>query len=203
MLVSEAQREARGRAIVESIAGEYLRYRALAEGAFAQLRDPELCAPPPGGGNPVSVIVWHLGGNLASRFTDFLTADGEKPWRNREEEFEDRQVSRAELTAKWEAGLAPLERELSQLSDADLSATITIRGQQLTVHAALHRSLAHFAYHVGQIVHIAKAFRGDDWKSLSIPRGGSEAYNRDPRFDRPAAQAHAIQSRAGGAKPGT
>jgi hypothetical protein len=186
-----------GRAIVESISGEYLRYRALAEGAFAQLQDSELCAPPPGGGNPVAVIVWHLGGNLASRFTDFLAADGEKPWRDREEEFDDRQVSRAELTAKWESGLRPLELELSRLSDADLSRSITIRGQKLTVHAALHRSLAHFAYHVGQIVHIAKVFRGDDWRTLSIARGGSEAYNRDPKFDRPAAQAGAIQSRSG------
>jgi hypothetical protein len=189
------------RAIVESISGEYLRYRALAEGAFAQLRDDELCAPPPGGGNPVAVIVWHLGGNLASRFTDFLTSDGEKPWRNREEEFDDRQASRAELIAKWESGLRPLTHELSQLVDGDLTRTVTIRGQGLTVHAALHRSLSHFAYHVGQIVHIAKCFRGDGWKSLSIPRGGSDAYNRDPKFDRPAEQAGVIQSRAGTAAP--
>jgi hypothetical protein len=183
------------RAIVESISGEYLRYRALAEGAFAQLHDTELCASPPGGGNPVAVIVWHLGGNLASRFTDFLTADGEKPWRNREQEFDDRQVTRADLIAKWESGLGPLEHELSRLLDRDLTRTITIRGQELAVHAALHRSLSHFAYHVGQIVHIAKVFRGDDWKSLSIPRGGSDAYNRDPKFDRPAEQAGALRSR--------
>ena len=192
-----------GRVIVESIAGEYHRYHALAEGAFAQLRDPELSAPPPGGGNPVAVIVWHLGGNLASRFTDFLTSDGEKPWRNREEEFDDRQVSRDDLVAKWEAGWNPLAETLAALGDDDLTRTVTIRAQELTVHAALHRSLSHFAYHVGQIVFIAKSFRGDEWKSLSIPRGGSEAYNRAPIFDRPSSHAGAVRSRveSGGREP--
>jgi uncharacterized damage-inducible protein DinB len=183
------------RTFVDSIAGEYLRYHALAEGAFAQLRDDELCAPPPGGGNSVAVIVWHVGGNFASRFTDFLTADGEKPWRRREEEFEDRQASRAELMAKWQAGWSPLAETLAALDDSDLTRTITIRGQQLSVHAALHRSLSHFAYHVGQIVFIAKAFRGDAWKSLSIPRGGSDAYNQAPTLDRPTSHAGAVRSR--------
>ena len=164
-----------GRALVESIAGEYHRYHALAEGAFAQLRDPELSAPPPGGGNPVAVIVWHLGGNLASRFTDFLTSDGEKPWRNREEEFDDRQVSRDQLIAKWESGWKPLAETLAALADDDLTRTITIRGQELTVHAALHRSLSHFAYHVGQIVFIAKSFR-----ETSGNRSASRAVARTP-----------------------
>jgi len=183
------------RVFVESIAGEYRRYHASAEGALAQLQDSELCAPPPGGGNSIAVIVWHVGGNFASRFTDFLTSDGEKPWRNREEEFDDRQVTRAELAAKWESGWRPLADTLAALTDADLTRTITIRGQELTVHAALHRSLSHFAYHVGQIVFIAKAFRGNEWKSLSIPRGGSESYNRAPILDRPPASSEAVRSR--------
>lgn len=186
------------RVFVESIAGEYQRYHALAEAAFAQLRDDELCAPAPGGGNSVAVIVWHVGGNFASRFTDFLTTDGEKPWRNREEEFDDRQVSRAELMAKWHAGWQPLAHTLATLTDADLTGTIRIRGQELSVHAALHRSLAHFAYHVGQIVFVAKTLRGEQWQSLSIPRGGSEAYNRAPVNDRPTAHAGAVRSRSAG-----
>jgi uncharacterized damage-inducible protein DinB len=171
--------------IVQSIRGEFLRYKSLGEGAVAQLRDEELCASPPGGGNSVATICWHIAGNFRSRFTDFLTTDGEKPWRQREEEFDDRQVTRAELLAKWESGWSTVLSTLAGLSDASLAATVTIRAQPLLVHEALHRSLAHVAYHVGQIVHVARAMRGDAWKSLSIPRGMSAAYNQAPSHERP------------------
>jgi Protein of unknown function (DUF1572) len=174
--------------VIESIRAEYLRYKALAEAAIAQLDDAELAAHD-GGSNSIAVICWHLSGNLQSRFTDFLTSDGEKPWRRREEEFANRTVSRAELLAKWNQGWEALQKTLTELTDADLERTVTIRRQGLRVHDALHRSLAHLAYHVGQIVYIARSLRGADWKWLSIPPGQSEAYNRTPRDETPAAHA--------------
>src|SRR5213592_2715156 len=123
--------------VIESITGEYKRYRALAEGALSQLTADELVAPAPGDGKSVATICWHLGGNLRSRFTDFLTSDGEKPWRNREEEFQARLVTKAELLAHWERGWSALFATLEALDDAQLSRTITIRGQELRVDEAL------------------------------------------------------------------
>jgi hypothetical protein len=132
------------------------------------------------------VIWWHVSGSFRSRFTDFLTSDGEKPWRQREEEFEARAVSRAELLSRWEQGWEAALGTLANLTDEQLGQTVTIRGQKLRVHAALLRSLAHAAYHVGQIVYLAKSFRGNEWKFLSIPPGGSDAYNQDASTKRPA-----------------
>ncbi len=174
-------------AIVASLQAEYLRYEALAEAALGQVSDSDLVAPGPGGGNSIAVIGWHLAGNLRSRFTDFLTTDGEKPWRRREEEFQARAVDRAELLAHWERGWAALLSALDTLSDADLSRTVTIRGQSLLVHEALHRSLAHASYHVGQIVMVARALRGEQWRFLSIPPGESGKYNEQPTLEKPAA----------------
>lgn len=181
-------------AIIESIRGEYLRYKALAEAAIDQLTDSELSSAP-NGGNSIATICWHVSGNLRSRFTDFLTTDGEKPWRHREEEFEPRAVTRADLLAKWEQGWDALLHALGDLSDAQLEATITIRGERFLVHEALQRSLAHTTYHVGQIVYAAKALRGSNWKFLSIPPGGSDAFNRSPKFQRPAAHASKLADR--------
>jgi hypothetical protein len=170
--------------IVQSVRGEFLRYQQLAEGAIAQLGDEDLCASPPGGGSSIVTICWHVSGNLRSRFTDFLTTDGEKPWRKREEEFDARAVTKADLLEHWEAGWRVLLASLDALADADLQATVTIRQQPLLVHEALHRSLAHTASHVGQIVYAAKAIRGEAWTSLSIPRGASGAYNQAPTRER-------------------
>lgn len=164
------------RDFIESIRGEYDRYKALAEGAVRQVHDDDLSKPGPNGSNSLAIIGWHISGNLRSRFTDFLTSDGEKPWRNREEEFDDRAVTRAEFQDKWEDGWRVLFAALDQLTDEHLRATVTIRGQALKVHDALHRSMAHTAYHVGEMVYLAKAFRGDAWTSLSIPRGQSQSY---------------------------
>ena len=164
-------------AIVDSIRSEYRRYKQLGDSSFAQLQDSDLSAGGPGGGNSIAVICWHLSGNLQSRFTDFLTSDGEKPWRQRDEEFAARTVTRAELIAKWEDGWQALFAAIDSLQDSDLDRTVTIRSQPLTVHAALHRSLAHASYHVGQIVYLAKGFRGDAWESLSIPPGQSSSFN--------------------------
>jgi Protein of unknown function (DUF1572) len=164
--------------LIRSIESEYRRYKTLAERALEQVSEAQLSTPGPADGNSLPVVCWHLPGNLRSRFTDFLTSDGEKPWRQRDEEFEARTVSRAELMAKWEQGWKILLDALAELSDEALDRTVTIRGQALRVHEALHRSLAHTAYHVGQIVYLAKAFRGEGWTSLSIPRGQSDAFTR-------------------------
>jgi uncharacterized damage-inducible protein DinB len=164
--------------IVESIHAEYLRYKRLAEGAIAQLDDADLSAAGPNGGNSIAVICWHVAGNLRSRFTDFLTTDGEKPWRARDEEFVTRTVTREELLAKWNEGWETLLGALASLTDEQLQLTVTIRHIPHRVHEALHRSLAHVSYHVGQIVYLAKSVRGGEWKYLSIPPGQSEAVNK-------------------------
>ena len=163
--------------VLNSIGSEYRRYKGLGEGAIAQLDDADF-SKPAGGGNSIAILVWHISGNLKSRFTDFLTSDGEKPWRARDEEFIDRSVTRAQLLETWEEGWRVLFAALATLQPDDLERTVTIRTQPMAVHDALHRSLAHVSYHVGQIVYIAKALRGDTWKYMSIPPGKSEEFNR-------------------------
>jgi hypothetical protein len=183
------------RTLVASIEGEFRRYKALADAAMAQLSETELAAAGPGGGNSVVVIAWHIGGNLASRFTDFLATDGEKARRKRDEEFLPRTPSREELQAHWEKGWRILFASLAELDDSNLQATVVIRGAELPVHDALHRSLGHVSYHVGQIVYVAKALRGADWEWLSIPPGQSSAYNRNPERERAGAQAAELERR--------
>ena len=183
--------------IIGSIVSEYRRYKALGEGAIAQLEADELSSTDPRAGNSVTIIVWHISGNLASRFTDFLTSDGEKPWRQRDEEFAARNVTRQALMSKWEHGWSILFGALSELTDDDLQRSVTIRGKSLRVHDALHRSLAHVSYHVGQIVYLARSLRGEAWRFLSIPPAGSEAYNRDPTIERPDAHTTKLNRLAG------
>jgi hypothetical protein len=175
--------------ITESIRAEYLRYKALAEAAISQVTEAELSEPGPSGGNSIAVICWHLSGNLRSRFTDFLASDGEKPWREREEEFRRRTVTRPELLQKWDEGWSVLLATFVTLTDEQLESTITIRRQPFLVHEALHRSLAHVAYHTGQIVYMARSLRGKDWQYLTIPPGASDAYNQNPVSERAAAHA--------------
>jgi GNAT superfamily N-acetyltransferase len=183
------------RTILSSIEAEFRRYQALGDAAMGQLGDAELVAAGPHGANSIAIIARHIGGNLASRFTDFLTSDGEKPWRKRDEEFEPRNAARAEIVAHWEKGWQILFASLSDLSDSDLDRSVVIRGQELAIHDALHRALAHVSYHVGQIVYVAKAMKGSDWRYLSIPPGQSEAYNRNPTRER--AESHAAHLPAG------
>ncbi|HXH24349.1 MAG TPA: DUF1572 family protein [Vicinamibacterales bacterium] len=185
------------RQIIESLEAEYRRYKALADAALAQVSDEELSAPGPNGSNSLAVLVRHIAGNLESRFTDFRTSDGEKPWRDRDDEFVPRRVTREECRERWERGWGALFSALASLTDADCGATITIRGTPLRVDEALHRSLAHTAYHVGQIVYLAKALRGSDWRCLSIPLGESRTYNREPSYERAAAHADALARGAG------
>ena len=172
------------RTLISSIETEYQRYKSLGDGALKQLEDSQLGAEGGTFDNSIATIVWHISGNLESRFTDFLTSDGEKPWRDRESEFEPRQVAKSEVLAKWERGWKILFDSVSQLSDDHLSRMVSIRGVPLAVHEALHRSLAHSSYHVGQIVYLAKAARGPEWTFLSIPPGGTSAYNKNPTLEK-------------------
>jgi hypothetical protein len=172
------------RTIVASIEGEYRRYRSLADEAMAQLDPAQLDARLAASDNSIATIVAHMAGNFRSRFTDFLASDGEKPWRDREREFVPGQTTRAELLARWEEGWRILFATLAELSDEDLGRGVTIRDVPLTVLEALHRSLAHASYHVGQIVYVAKSLRGDAWRYLSIPPGQSEAYRANPALER-------------------
>lgn len=126
--------------------------------------------------NSIAVIVKHLSGNMLSRWTDFLTTDGEKPTRNRDQEFEDTIRSMQELKEVWESGWSVLFQALDGLDGADLLKTILIRGESHTVLDAIERQLAHYAYHIGQIVYIGKQIKAADWETLSIPKGKSEVY---------------------------
>ncbi len=151
-------------------------YKRLAEGAMAQVSDRQLTASPDPESNSIAVIVKHMAGNMGSRWTDFLTTDGEKPWRNRDREFEDAPESRAALMELWERGWATLFCALEPLTEADLTRTITIRGEPHSVMQAVNRQLAHYPYHCGQIVYLAKHLRGAEWQSLSVARGQSQEY---------------------------
>ena len=172
------------RRLIESIELEYRRYKSMGEKTIDQLSHEELVVRGSPESLSIATIVWHLAGNLQSRFTDFLTSDGEKPWRHRETEFEDRQVGRDELIEKWDAGWKTLFDALASLTDADVDRTITIRGVELTVCEALHRSLAHASYHVGQMTYIGKMLRGEEWMYLTIPPGGSTEYNQAPKLEK-------------------
>jgi len=181
------------REFIASIEAEFGRYKALGEAAIDQLEVEDLNVTSVGE-NSITTLVWHISGNLKSRFTDFLTADGEKTWRDRDSEFQGRSASVAEVQEKWEDGWTTLLRTLEPLTDDDLSAEVSIRGVALTVPEALHRSLAHASYHVGQIVLIARSLRGGDWKFLSISPGGSAAYNRDPAYEKARDHAARVES---------
>ncbi|MEO8336888.1 MAG: DUF1572 family protein [bacterium] len=170
--------------LVADLLSEYKRYRLLAEKAMGQMADDGLNVVPPHDCNSVAMIVFHMSGNLRSRFTDFLTEDGEKPWRQRDEEFASRNCTRDEVLSLWNSGWAVLEREVSALTDADLPRTVTIRRQPLTVHAALCRSIAHVAYHVGQIVLLARTMTDEPWRTLSIGKGQSAEYNKKPTSEK-------------------
>jgi uncharacterized damage-inducible protein DinB len=164
--------------MLKSFTSEYERYRALGQKAIEQVPDSALSQSPGEGNNSIAVIVRHVGGNLVSRFTDFLTTDGEKPWRDRDTEFADRTYTRAEVMDWWDKGWRVLTAELGKLTDSDLLKQVTIRGKALTVHET--RSLAHTAYHVGQIVLLARIAQGEKWQTLTIPRGQSVEYNQNP-----------------------
>ena len=155
-------------------------YKKLAEKAIAQLKDEEFFITLDDEGNSVAVVMKHMAGNLRSRFTDFLTSDGEKPDRNRDAEFEQSPAdSRAAILARWDDGWRILFAALDTIAPGDLTRTVTIRGEPHTVIQALSRQLVHQSQHAGQIVLLAKHAAGARWQTLSIPRGQSAAFTRD------------------------
>ena len=152
--------------------------KKIADGAMAQLTDEQLYAALDDEMNSIAVIVKHMAGNMRSRWTDFLTTDGEKPDRNRDSEFQDPPAGREALLKLWEQGWNCLFQALEPLSDSDLTRTITIRGEAHSVMQAINRQMAHYSIHCGQIIFLAKHLRGAGWKSLSVPRGGSAGFNQ-------------------------
>jgi hypothetical protein len=154
----------------------FRQYKKLAERAIEQLKDEELFAVLDGESNSLAIIVKHMAGNMRSRFRDFLTTDGEKPDRKRDSEFVDAPASREALMEIWEDGWSYVFGALEPLSDADLSRTVTIRGEAHSVMQAINRQIGHYSYHVGQIVFLAKHLRHENWKALTIPRGMSEQF---------------------------
>jgi uncharacterized damage-inducible protein DinB len=152
-------------------------YKRLADNAIAQCPDDKLSAEIDPESNSIAIIMKHMSGNMRSRWTDFLTTDGEKPDRQRDSEFEAPAKTRAELIAMWEAGWKLLFDALTPLTDAELSKTITIRTEPHSVMQAINRQTAHYSYHIGQIVYLARHFAGSQWKTLSIAKNKSRKFN--------------------------
>ncbi|MGH1339099.1 MAG: DUF1572 family protein [Aureispira sp.] len=153
-------------------------YKQLGEKAMQQVTDKQLFHTPDVLNNSMAIIVQHLWGNMRSRWTDFRHSDGEKTWRNRDEEFEDTITTPQELWQKWEEGWAVLFEALQGIQEEELAELVYIRQQGHTIIEAINRQLAHYAYHIGQLVLLAKLARGTKWQTLSIAKGQSKAYNK-------------------------
>lgn len=151
-------------------------YKRLAESAMAQAPDEAFSRTLDAESNSIATIVKHLAGNMRSRFSDFLTSDGEKPDRNRDTEFESPPKTRAEVMAMWETGWEYVFNALAPLSVADLERTVLIRTEPHSVMQAINRQIGHYCYHIGQIIYLAKHFAGDEWKAVTIPRGKSAEF---------------------------
>jgi hypothetical protein len=166
---------------VSAALDELRKHKRYGEAAFAQLRDEDFFFRLNAQQNSIFVIVKHLSGNMVSRFTDFLTSDGEKPTRDREGEFAEEVVSRERIMGMWEKGWGTMFSAIESLNEGDLERTIYVRREAHSVILAITRQVAHYAYHVGQIVLLAKHItvsRGEQWKYMTIPPGGSQAFNR-------------------------
>src|SRR5258705_5683977 len=161
-------------------------YKELGERTFEQVGDKEFHWQPSSESNSIAVIIQHLAGNMLSRWTNFLTEDGEKEWRRRDDEFEIHQYSKQQIIDLWQKGWDCFLKALESLTDDDLLKTVYIRQEPLTVIDAINRQLAHYPYHIGQIVFIGKMIRDEGWKNLSIPKGRSQAYNKSADVKDPA-----------------
>ncbi len=164
-------------------------YKSLADKTFEQLPEEQLFWQPNEESNSIAIIVKHLNGNMLSRWTNFLDSDGEKKWRNRDNEFCDTIKTKLELIAKWNQGWDCLFEALNQLTESDLTKTVYIRNMGHTVSEAINRQIAHYPYHIGQIVFIGKMAQNKEWNSLSIPKGKSDDYNKE-KFSKPKKNEH-------------
>jgi hypothetical protein len=164
-------------------------YKSLADKTFVQLSDEELNWQYTKDSNSIATIVKHMNGNMLSRWTNFLTEDGEKPWRTRDAEFETAYLTKEELVNIWETGWTCVFNAITPLTDDDLERIIYIRNEGHTVTDAINRQLAHYPYHIGQIVLIGTQLKGENWHSLSIPKGQSNSYNAD-KFSQPKDISH-------------
>src|SRR5580704_7367724 len=173
---------------LEEVRRQFRGHKRLAEGAIAQLKDEELFIALDSESNSIAVLVKHLSGNMRSRFTDFLTTDGEKPDRDRDREFEiNSATTRADVMRWWEEGWARVFAAIDALQPEDVMRAVTIRGEAHTVLQAINRQVAHYAQHTGQIVFLAKHLRSSDWKTLSVPRGKSKEFNaaaQNPKYEK-------------------
>jgi hypothetical protein len=169
-----------GSLLLADVRREFANQRRLADRAIAQLTSQELFHTADEAGNSVAIVMKHIGGNLRSRWTDFLTTDGEKPDRNRDGEFVSAADTAESIANVWQAGWTALDTTLSTLRTDDLLASVRIRGEAVPVIQALNRNLAHTAQHVGQIILLAKSLRGASWQTLSIPRGKSTEFLTRP-----------------------
>lgn len=157
-------------------------YKSLGDKSMAQLEEADFYVKPNESSNSIAVIIQHMSGNMISRWTNFLTEDGEKDWRNRDLEFDESKIPLPELLALWEKGWNCFLSALNQLSEEDLLKIIHIRTEPLTVVDAINRQLSHYPYHVGQIVYVARLIKNDQWESLSIPPGQSAQFNQDMKI---------------------
>ena len=164
---------------LSSVIKQFEYYKQLGDKTFSQLTEQDLVWQYTKEINSIAIIVNHLSGNMKSRWTDFLISDGEKTWRNREEEFQDKIKSTAELNKKWEDGWACLFGALNSITAENFNTEIYIRNQSHTIVEAVNRQLAHYAYHIGQIVLIGRMIQGEKWESLSIPKGKSAMFNQE------------------------
>ncbi|MBF9141014.1 DUF1572 family protein [Hymenobacter properus] len=183
-----------------SVRKQFEYYKLLGDQTFAQVPDEALFWQYNAESNSIAIIVQHLWGNMLSRWTDFLTSDGEKQWRNRDAEFEAHILTRDDLLAKWEAGWACLFTALDSITEANQGTTVYIRNQGHSITEAINRQLAHYPYHVGQIVFLGKMALDSQWHSLSIPRGHSQGYNAE-KFAQPKRTAHFTDEYLQGRKP--
>jgi hypothetical protein len=166
-------------AYIESVRKQFQYYKMLGEKAMAQLEPEQLFYSPDEDTNSIGIIVKHLHGNMMSRWTDFLTSDGEKEWRNRDDEFENQYADKETLLQKWNEGWECLFKALDTVTPDNLDHIIYIRNEGHTVIEAINRQLAHYPYHIGQIIFYAKMLKQTAWDSLSIPRNSSKQYNAD------------------------
>jgi len=174
---------------LKSVRLQFQYYRKLGDRSLAQLNDEQLFWTSNANDNSIGVMVKHLWGNMLSRWTDFLTTDGEKEWRQRDAEFEADIKDRQELLAKWNEGWDCLFTALDSINEGNFDSVVYIRNQGHSIVEAVNRQLAHYAYHVGQIVFLAKMMQGEDWQSLSIAKGASKDYNAE-KFAQEKRQEH-------------